>query len=292
MKRWGKALTQLAVVLLILAVIGAIASADERPRLRVVHAASGLPNIDVYVNEILYFNNVPYPYISDYTPVDSGDRTVRIRPSGVSSEGPTLRPEVTQPFSDDREYTVILAGRVKEIEYWRLEDDNQLPGDGTAKVRIVHASFSTPTAEFCIGDVCRTLAFKESSDYFLLDPGVYYPKIQLNGLEATTISIPPLKLKNNSVHTVFMVGQLQDKPTALQLLYTLDNLDEVIYPQPLPPGVQAKPLPEKTHPDVSVVPPPQYPPVTGAFLSPRLLGIVAAVSLIVLGSFGFWLAQR
>ncbi|MCB9078324.1 MAG: DUF4397 domain-containing protein [Anaerolineaceae bacterium] len=289
MNAYRRSIIRILVVLLLLTAVGSrLSLADQRPRLRVVHAATGLQNIDIYVNDLLFFDNILFQYISDYTPVDAGERTIKVRPAGVSPEDPTMR-EVTESYNTDQEYTIIVAGRVRGIEYWRLTDDNSLPGDGTSKVRIVHASISTPTAEFCLGDVCRTLAFKEASDYFLLDPGLYQPHIRLNGVEMTTLDVPPLELKNNSVHTVFMIGQLQDQPTALRLLYTLDAGEYQIpsYPQPFPPG--ASQPPGVVQP---AVPPPAYPPVTGAFLSTKAIGILVGGTLILLGCLGLWLARR
>ncbi|MCB0163895.1 MAG: DUF4397 domain-containing protein [Anaerolineae bacterium] len=278
----------LGIFLLLLAVGSSLSYADQRPRLRVVHAATGLQNIDIYVNDLLFFDNIDFQFISDYTPVDAGERTIKVRPAGVSPEDPTMR-EVTEAYSTDQEYTIMVAGRIRGIDYWRLTDDNRLPGDGTSKVRIVHAATYTPTAEFCLGDVCRTLAFKETSDYFLLDPGLYQPRIRLNGVEMTSLNAPPLELVNNSVHTVFMIGQLQDQPTALRLLYTLDAGEHQIpsYPMPFPPGASRPP-----GGDQPAGPPPIYPPVTGAFLSPQAIGVLIGAALILLGCVGFWVARR
>lgn len=277
----------LAVTLLVL--LGhSLSRADERPQVRVVHAATGLPRIDVYINDALFFNNIVFPFVTAYAPVDPGERTLKVRPAGLSDDSPSLR-EVTEPYNNDQAYTSIVAGRVKDIEYWRLTDDNKLPGLGTSKVRIVHASISTPTAQFCLGDVCRTLAFKEDTGYFLLDPGVYRPKIRLNGLEVSSVTIPPLTLKDNSVHTVFMIGQLQDQPTALGLLYTLDagDFQKAAHPQPaVAPPSNSPAMKQPTGP------PPALPPVTGAFLSPRAIGVLTGVVLILLGSLGFWISRR
>lgn len=289
MNAYRRLVIQILAVLLLLAAVGtSLSYADQRPRLRVVHAATGLQNLDIYVNDLLFFDNINFQFISNYTPVDAGERTVKIRPAGVSPEDPTMR-EVTESYNTDQEYTIMVAGRIRGIDYWRLTDDNRLPGDGTSKVRIVHAAAYTPTTEFCLGDVCRTLAFKETSDYFLLDPGLYKPRIRLNGVEVTTLYVPPLELVNNSVNTVFMIGQLQDQPTALRLLYSRDAGANQIptYPMPFPPGTNRPPDVEQPG-----APPPIYPPVTGAFLSPKAIGILIGAALILLGCVGFWVARR
>jgi hypothetical protein len=301
--------------LLLLAAVGHSAAADEKPRLRVIHAAPSLSPLDIFVNDILFFDKIPFRYISDYAPIERGDRTVKViladaviqNPilDGKLSEGAlnairaeaTLR-EVSEAFENDRHYTVIVSGRLRQIEYWRLTDDNELPGEGTARVRFVHASLNTPSAEFCLGDVCHTVSFKQASEYFLLDPGTYTPYVRLNGVEPTRIVIRPLVLQNNSVHTVFMVGEIQDQPQGLQLLYTLDHSEALAAPYPQPPAPALDRQPSKvgapeapTSPGSLAAPAPAYPPVTGAFLSPTALGMLVGIALIV-GGLGYWLAHR
>jgi hypothetical protein len=72
---------------------------------------------------------------------------------------------------------------------------------------------------------------------------------------------------------------------ALQLLYTFDAGEPNLNPHPELPSSPGN------SPD-GYAPPPVYPPVSGAFLSPRAMGVVAGIVLIVAGSIGFWLSIR
>lgn len=282
MKRYARHIIPFSFALLGLIILGSvIVRADSRPRLRVFHAAPGLSNVDIYLDDTLFFDNVFYRYISDYAPINPGDHTVRVRPAGASPRDPTLI-EVNAPYGDNQDYTIVAAGRQGDLQNWRLEDNNQdLPGQGTAKVRVVHASFDTPTTEFCLGQVCRTLAFKENTDYFLLDPGTYTPSVRVNGADISRIKIPPLKLQDNAIHTVFLAGQrLGDPP--LQLLYTLDAGEALdTYPPAPPPDG-----------DAPGAPPPAYPPVSGAFLPTKVVGMLAGAILIMAGGVGLWVIRR
>ncbi len=274
-----KILLQLSFALLIFLLVGSILIfADTRPRVRAIHAAPGVSNVDTYSDGTLYFENVFYAYVTNYAPLNGGEHTIRVKPAGSGSGGPNII-EAVGPYNDNQDYTVILAGRQDTPQHWRLDDDNKdLPGPGTARIRIVHASLDTPTTEFCIGDVCKTMAFKDNPEYFRLSPGVYYPEVRLNGTDFPKINIPPLHLEDNSIYTVFMIGRSQNEPR-LQLIYTLDA------GEPNPDG--DKPVPPDTNPHAPV-----YPPVTGAFLSPKLMGLIAGVVLIIVGGVGYWIAQK
>jgi hypothetical protein len=295
MKIAVKGLIKLFFALSIILILGqgVIAQDDERPRLRIIHASPEIQKVDIYVGETLYFRNIYFTYVSDYVPITAGTPPLSSRLPGAGFNLPPLF-EHTFTYENNKDYTVVAAGRLLNNQRWTwlLEDDNELPGEGTAKVRIVHAAFESPTTDFCLADVCYTLAFQENSGYFLLDPGVYMPKVHVNGTGITYIETPPLKLKDNSVHTIFMVGQIQSQE-GLKLIYTLDagDLPEKGGPPPL--GVPSGPpahyyVPPQGAPDL---PAPAYPPVTGSLLSPQLQAIAAVAILLLVGGLGFWIIR-
>jgi hypothetical protein len=287
MNRYTKGFVQLSFALLIFLIVGGVfILADTRPRLRFVHAAPGVANVDVYVDDPnLVFENVFYSFVTDYVPIKAGDHTVKVRPAGAGHKEPVLVDIATNPYNDNEDYTIIIAGKAGrdqgDIQFWRLVDDNKnLPGTGTSKVRIVHASFGTPATEFCLNGVCHTLSFRENSGYFLMDPGLYFPEVYLNGTDFPKINIPPLKLQDNSIHTIYFMGRSQNEPR-LQLVYSLDAGE--------PSGSGTHPLPPNPGPNPQ---PPIYPPVTGAFLSPKLMGMMAGIVLAVAGGIAIWATRR
>lgn len=273
----------LAALLLVL-LAGLSAQAQEPPRLRVVHAAPGLTNVDIYVNDVLFFDNTFFGYISPYVPVDPGDRTLRVRPADTSGDFPSLI-EVNAPYGEDRDYTLIVAGKLEDLEYWRLDDDNKFPGETTARVRFVHASADTPTTELCLGEVCHILAFKQDTGYFRLDPGTYMPVVRINNTGINFINTPPLLLKNDSVHTIVMMGEEEGRP-GLKLVYTLDSDDTgSALPGPAPHAPGALPG--------SAAPPPAYPPKTGVFLSPQLIRtILGGLTLAIIAGLALRAFRR
>ena len=117
-----------------------------------------------------------------------------------------------------------------------------------------------------------------------MNPGTYAPTVHVNSTEKTHIKVPPLVLQNNGVHTIFLVGQM-DGPLGLQLLYTYDAGEFIdTYP---PPDHPFGNVPGGVNP-----PAPLYPPVTGAFLSLRAIGVIVGAALILVGGIGFWLTRN
>jgi hypothetical protein len=296
MKTVAKSLLKLllAVVLILAIGGGVLAQGDERPRLRIVHAAPEIQKVDIYLGETIYFRNIYYTYISDYVPINPGNPNLssRVPGAGLNVPPPPLF-EHAFTYEANKDYTIVAGGKLLSNQRWTwlLEDDNTLPGEGTAKVRIVHAAYETPTTDFCVADVCYTLAFQENSGYFLIDPGIYIPKLHVNGTGKTFVETPPLKLKDNSVHTVFLVGQIGSQE-GLKLLYSLDagDLPKKGGPPPAVPG--DPPAHAVPFPDSGNAPPPIYPPDTGAFLSPELRAIVAGLALTLVGGLSLWVIRR
>lgn len=289
MKKYTKGIFQLSCVLLIALSLGAgVIRADSGPRLRIVHIATGLPNIDIYLGDRIIFQNVFYKYISDYVPMtsDSNPRSFQVLPFGEKPGNVQDIPIGETPgfiFEGDQDFTVVAAGNLGSIRYWLLADDNHnLPGIGTSKVRIVHAAFDTPATEFCLADVCHILAYREHTDYFLMDPGTYTPSVRLNGTDLPYLEVPPLHLQDNSIQTIFLVGQSYGQP-GLQLLYSHDAGDG-LYPDQTPadPGGDAP----------STGPPPVYPPTTGVFLPAKLMGLIAGFIVVVAGAAVFWVIRK
>ena len=271
-----------SILLIFLIFSGVITQAQTPPRFRIAHAAPGVSNVDVRMNGIISFRDIVYRQISDYIPVRPGDNTVEVKLTGPTPD--TVVGTVGQPLGENQDYTLVIAGALGRVEWWPLQDNNELPGTGTSRVRIVHASYDTPTTEICLTDVCHTLTFKEDSRYFLMNPGIYAPKVHINSTRKVPVKIPPLLLQDNGVHTIFLTGQM-DGQLGLQLLYTFDagELADTYPPSDYPGG---------KWPGGFKPPAPVYPPVTGAFLSPRVIAMIVGAILILAGGIGFWLTRN
>lgn len=291
MRRSIKSYIQLSSLLLMVFIFfGISVQAQSPPRLRIVHAAPGLQRIDIYLegtaadNKIL-FDNIPYRFISDYIVVAPDPINIIGRPAGTNRKFGAIVQFADFTYEENKDYTLIITNRLEETQRvnWTLEDNNELPGTGTSRVRIVHAALDSPLAEVCLAYVCHTLAFQQDSEYFLMEPGTYFPRVRLDSTNKIHVNIPPLVLQDNGVHTIFLTGQLEGQPH-LQLLYTFDA------------GELADTYPPPDHPHGGKpgggYPPPVYPPVTGAFLSPKAMVVVVGAVLILASGIGFWLARN
>ncbi|MFN3201076.1 MAG: DUF4397 domain-containing protein [Bradymonadia bacterium] len=131
----------------------------ESLRLRVVHAASDAPAVDVYVqgsNEPA-ISGLTYQDTSTYLEIEAGAYTFEVRPAGAAfdSEPVFVSPELDLPGNAN--ITVIAAGFLggeTDEDAFRLVPQVEgfgAPSDESARVRIVHAGADAPAVGIDVG---------------------------------------------------------------------------------------------------------------------------------------------
>lgn len=246
----------------------------NRPHLRVINAALGIPSADVYVDGTLYFQGLYYGYVSNYIPVDQGSRSIRIRAAGVESGGDLVTGDANFEGSEGerRDYTVVIL----ETSIWVFEDDNRSElRPGQTRVRAVNAS-QGPAVEICLDDQCETLTHQHLTPYITLDAGTYDFNMRLIGTDELYFDVLPITFDAGEVYSIFILDPTQGE----------------VRPRIIPHADTGQAVPEVPGPGYPSCPgcAPVYPPVTGAFLSPVALTVIIALILILAGSF--WIVRR
>jgi hypothetical protein len=168
-----------------------------------------VPIVDIYIDDRLYFRSVYYSYISTYVPVDRGRHRLRLRPAGIVDSPPLAERE--WDFQEDRDYTMVVLSTPGGIDQpWVFEDNNKgsLP-PGRARVRMVHASLDMPALDLCVGDRCEVLAFKQVSDYLIVEEGAYRLTMKPVGTGPAHLIVVPLVVQAGQVYTVFVLDPEQ-----------------------------------------------------------------------------------
>jgi hypothetical protein len=266
---------QIAFLLTMLSLGGVVAQAqDNRPHLRVVNTALGIPSADVFVDGTLYFQGVYYGYVSNYVPVDQGGRSLRVRAAGVENGGDLVVGEANFEGSEGerRDYTAVILDK----SLWVFEDDNRSElRPGQTRVRVVNVS-QGPAVEICLDDQCETLTFQRltchqcENHYISLDAGTYNFRMRLVGTDELYFDTLPITLEAGEVYSIFILDPKQGE----------------VRPRIIPHADTGQPGPGVPGPGY----PPLYPPVTGAFLSPVALTVLVALILVLAGSF--WIVRR
>ena len=179
--------------------------ADNRARLRAVHASPDATNVDILVDNAVVPSNVPFKEFLDYTAVPAGDRNIKVNVTGTA----TSVIDVTVPLAGGTNYTVLAVNFVANIEPLLLDDNTTTPTPGNAKVRVVHASPDAPNVDVLVDDtiVLTNVAFKEFSDYLEVPAGARNSKVNATGTAMTAIDVTPT-LVDGGIYTVVALNTL------------------------------------------------------------------------------------
>jgi len=207
------------------------ASADghrEFAILRVAHFSPDAPNVDVYVNGHLVFEDAPFGAITEYASLRPGTYTVTVTAAGDAD---------TVAFEGDLDlaagaYTVAATGELTEgtFEPLVLQDGSPRAAPGHTKVRLVHASPDAPAVDVTVGDGETTLfdgvSYGHVTDYVTVEGGMYELEVRADGNEdAGPVATLETPLNDTRVYTVFAGGYLtpDDEPADTPFVVEVDR---------------------------------------------------------------------
>ena len=226
-----KRLMSVVMVLGLVAVMATSAFAAEgKARVRVVHASPDAPAVDVWVNGAPAFKNAPFKGITSYAELAGGNYDVQVVPAGATT------PVVIKGalgFGTDKDYTVIALGKLANIAPLVLEDNNAIPENGKAHVRFVHASPDAPAVDIAVKNgpvLFKNIAFKGVGEYLPVAAGTYDLEVRLAGTNTVVLSVPGVKLDNQTVYTIFAMGLAGGQPS----LTAVPSVDAAPMAAPMP----------------------------------------------------------
>lgn len=193
----------------------------ERARVRAVHASPDAPPVDILVNGVPAWTNVPFKAVSSYASLTPGTYNIRVVPAG--SVAPVMI-DANLTVEAGKDYTVAATDVLANIAPLVLADDNRAPAAGQARARFVHASPDAPAVDVAVtgGPVLfRNYAFGEASPYIDVPAGTYNLEVRLAGTTTVALALPNVTLEAGAVHSVFAMGLVADG--SLSAVISADN---------------------------------------------------------------------
>lgn len=129
-------------------------------KIRVVHASSTAPAVDLYPAgaSTPIVSNLGYGKATDYLELPPGTVKLDVRAAGSPATGAPVFTTPDIALEGDKKYTAIAAGDIAgtsaddKFRVLPLEEGFGAPASGAARVRIVHASFDAPTVDIDVGN--------------------------------------------------------------------------------------------------------------------------------------------
>jgi hypothetical protein len=192
------------------------ATAASQAMVRAAHLIPDAPAVDILVNGKVVLQDVPFKAVSDYLMVDAGSYTISVNQAGTATELLTIDATVAA----GKAYTVAAIGTLDaaDTEDPRLTAyvDNAAASSKTAKLRVIHASPTTPAVDVNLKGApaadapVKNLAFPDATDYLSLPGGTYDFVVYPTGGDPASpaLDLSGTALENGKNYTVFAVGLL------------------------------------------------------------------------------------
>lgn len=198
--------------------LGAVmpATAASKAMVRAAHLIPDAPAVDILVNGGVVLEGVTFKAVSDYLMVDAGSYTISVNAAGTATELLTIDATVAA----GKAYTVAAIGTLDaaDTENPRLAAfvDDPIAMSDTAKLRVIHASPTTPAVDVNLKGAAaadapvKNLAFPDATDYLSLPGDTYDFIVYPTGGDPASpaLDLSGTTLENGKNYTVFAVGLL------------------------------------------------------------------------------------
>ncbi|MGK2966345.1 MAG: DUF4397 domain-containing protein [Tepidiformaceae bacterium] len=192
-------------------------------RVRVMHASSDTPPVDIFVDGAKAVTALAFPNETGYVTLPAGAHNVKVFVSPSDGTGAAAL-EADLTIGAGKDYTVLAVGLVGDgsLALLPLEDNNGTPAAGNAHVRLVHASPDAPAVDVLVDGtttkIFSNVAFKGVGTYTPVPAGTYNLDVNAAGTSTTALNVDGVALSARTVYTVVAVGRLSDGSLAVKPL--------------------------------------------------------------------------
>ncbi len=193
-----------------------MSASAQTSRVRVVHASSDAPAVDILVDGNVAFQGLRFRDYTNYTPVPSGMRMLAINVAGTTTTALRL------PFTlmNGVDYTFYAFGKLSNstLTIIGTGDDLVAPAMDSTKVRVVHGASTAPVVDIFVTAPFAALPnmpllmgvpFTVASHYLTVPAGDYQARVTPTGTKTVAIDSRRLRLTGGTVRTIVAVDAVE-----------------------------------------------------------------------------------
>ena len=208
------------------------AAAADNASLRVAHMSPDAPNVDVYVNNETFLEDVPFGAVSNYSSVPPGEYAVTITAAGNRS-AEVFSGNVTL---DATAYTVTAAGEISEdadTSFAPVVLEDEAGSGENASVRVVHVAPDAGPVDVTVNStgaaIADNVSFGNATDYVEVPAGDY--TLDIRGATADNtgpiVASVDASVESGTAYSAFAAGYVSpdDAPadTPFEVVTTTDG---------------------------------------------------------------------
>jgi hypothetical protein len=189
--------------------------------LRLVHAASDAPPVDVYVNDAQIAQNLEFGTATEYVAVPSGEgRGVRVTATGTPVEEAVI--DTSLDFDPGQAYEMLVTGTGDDLEATITGTDLRPVAEGQARLRVIHASPDAGAVDIGVkgneDNLFEGIDFRDASDYIVVDAGEYPIEVRPGGENMTVALESDTTFEEGVTYDLVALGRADDQTLTLLAL--------------------------------------------------------------------------
>ena len=189
---------------------------DSLPRLkgtaRILHAAAGISNIDIYSNGSPIASNLAFGKVTNYTDFSLGQNKIQIYKTGTY-DNPIYSENIEIMPNDIITISVVLLE--SDISLFTLKDSISTKTPNQSFLRFINLSTNAPLLTLSLpnGDTLfNGVEYLETTGYYNLSPGIYNFLLTATDASALRFFINEINLKPSYFHTLYIIGIVNSTP--------------------------------------------------------------------------------
>ncbi len=189
---------------------------------RVIHTVPNAPNVDVYANDILIFENLAYGSYTNYLPIPDGTYRISLYITGAVGS-PVIANLLT--LNRNEFITVAAVGTLSKIGLLAIHDANEAKQQGKAMVRFLHLSPNAPAVDITLPNgtvIFDNISYQQITPYLGVAPMDYTLQVRVAGTSDVVLTVPNLTLMADRYYTVYAIGLVGGRPE-LEALLLMDG---------------------------------------------------------------------
>jgi hypothetical protein len=191
---------------------------SEDTCIRVVHAAPGTAEADIYLNDSPLVQGLAYGTATEFIVVpESDDHNFQVvAAGGTPDDGELLQDDLD--FDSRSAYEVVITGNPDDLEIKTAELDLSPLPDGQARVRFTHASPDAEGVDVALADgdaLFEGVDYRDITDNSTIDAGSY--TLELRKDDSVVLS-GDVEFTAGMVYDVIAIGRTDDNSLTLLVL--------------------------------------------------------------------------
>jgi hypothetical protein len=198
-------------------------TSSPRTRVKVLHADPTVEEFEVFIDGVEVLEDFAYGQASDWIDVAPGSARVTITADRAGFN--VVVYDTVYPVPAGYDYSLIIT---EALVYGDVFDTSPVP-EGSARVRVVHATFALPAVEVAAagatGAFATEIAYPQTSDYEIVPAGPYDFQVTLADLGDIVLTAR-VDLQEDRVYDLVLMGQPGDANHPLKLRPLADKTRE------------------------------------------------------------------